>query len=71
MVKDGNSDKTPKEKTTDRLPGMRPPKPIPIKDRASILFLDKGQVDVVDGAFVLIDKNGIRKQIPVGGRHHI
>ncbi len=42
-------------------------KPIAIKERSSILFLDKGNVDVKDGAFVLIDKNGIRKHIPVGG----
>ncbi len=49
------------------LPGIQPPKPIPIKDRASILFLEKGQLDVIDGAFVLVDKNGVRTQIPVGG----
>ena len=48
-------------------PGMIPPKPIPIKDRASILFLAKGQLDVIDGAFVLVDKNGVRTQIPIGG----
>ena len=42
-------------------------KPISIKERSSILFLDKGNVDVKDGSFVLIDKNGIRKHIPVGG----
>lgn len=50
---------------------MNPPpipvKPIPIKERSSILFIEKGQVDVLDGAFVLIDKNGVRMQIPVGG----
>jgi len=42
-------------------------KPITIKERHSILFLEKGQIDVKDGAFVLIDKNGIRIHIPVGG----
>ena len=42
-------------------------KPIAIKERNSILFLGKGQVDVKDGSFVLIDKTGIRKHIPVGG----
>ncbi len=47
--------------------GMRPPRPIPIKDRASILFLEKGRLDVIDGAFVLLDKNGVRTQIPIGG----
>ncbi len=44
-----------------------PVKPIPIKERSSILFIEKGQLDVLDGAFVLIDKNGVRLQIPVGG----
>ncbi len=49
------------------LPGLAPAKPIPIKDRSSILFLEKGQLDVLDGAFVLVDKNGVRIHIPVGG----
>lgn len=44
-----------------------PLRPIPIKDRAAIVFLEYGQVDVIDGAFVLVDKNGARVQIPVGG----
>jgi CRISPR-associated protein Cas1 len=44
-----------------------PLRPIPIKDRSAIVFLEYGQVDVIDGAFVLIDKNGARVQIPVGG----
>lgn len=44
-----------------------PLRPIPIKDRAAIVFLEYGQVDVLDGAFVLVDKNGARVQIPVGG----
>ena len=47
--------------------GTIPPKPIPIKDRASILFIEKGQLDVLDGAFVVVDKNGVRTHIPVGG----
>lgn len=42
-------------------------KPITIKERFSLLFLEKGELDVIDGAFVLMDKNGIRTQIPVGG----
>ena len=50
-----------------RLPGLAPPKPIPIKDRASILFVEKGQLDVLDGAFVVVDVNGVRTHIPVGG----
>ncbi|HET7586338.1 MAG TPA: type I-E CRISPR-associated endonuclease Cas1e [Gemmatimonadaceae bacterium] len=44
-----------------------PLRPIPIKDRAAIVFLEYGQVDVIDSAFVLVDKNGARVQIPVGG----
>jgi CRISP-associated protein Cas1 len=42
-------------------------KPITIKERFSLLFLERGELDVIDGAFVLVDKNGIRTQIPVGG----
>ncbi len=49
------------------MPGLAPPRPIPLKDRASILFIERGQVDVLDGAFVVVDKDGIRTQIPVGG----
>lgn len=43
-----------------------PLQPIPMKDRVSMIFLQYGQIDVLDGAFVLIDKNGIRTHIPVG-----
>lgn len=43
-----------------------PLKPIPIKDRNSMIFVGMGQVDVKDGAFVVIDKNGERMHIPVG-----
>ena len=43
-----------------------PLKRIPMKDRISMIFLQYGQVDVKDGAFVLIDKTGIRTHIPVG-----
>lgn len=46
---------------------LPPLKPIPIKDRVSVLFLERGQLDVLDGAFVLVDKNGVRTHIPVGG----
>ncbi|BCG30752.1 hypothetical protein LL11F49_18640 [Escherichia coli] len=31
-----------------------------------MIFLQYGQIDVIDGAFVLIDKTGIRTHIPVG-----
>ena len=43
-----------------------PIKPIPLKDRVSMIFLQYGQIDVIDGAFVLIDKTGIRTHIPLG-----
>ncbi|MBX6375971.1 MAG: type I-E CRISPR-associated endonuclease Cas1 [Acetobacteraceae bacterium] len=49
------------------LPGLPPPRPIPIRERASILFLEKGRLDVLDGAFVLVDEAGVRTHIPVGG----
>ena len=48
-------------------PGIAPPHPIPIKDRASILFIERGRLDVLDGAFVVVDRNGVRTHIPVGG----
>lgn len=44
-----------------------PLKPIPIKDRNSMIFIGKGNVDVRDGAFVVIDEvHGERMHIPVG-----
>ncbi|NGO90032.1 MAG: type I-E CRISPR-associated endonuclease Cas1 [Halomonas sp.] len=44
-----------------------PLKPIPIKDRMSMIFVGMGQIDVRDGAFVVIDEvNGERMHIPVG-----
>jgi CRISP-associated protein Cas1 len=46
---------------------LPPLKPIPIKDRLSVLFIEKGQLDVLDGAFVVVDKTGVRTHIPVGG----
>lgn len=41
--------------------------PLPLKERASVIFLEYGQLDVRDGAFVLIDAHGDRVQVPVGG----
>lgn len=43
-----------------------PLKPIPMKDRISMIFVEYGQIDVKDGAFVVIDKTGVRTHIPVG-----
>lgn len=46
---------------------MLPPlKPLPMKDRVSMIFVQYGQIDVLDGAFVVIDKTGVRTHIPVG-----
>jgi CRISP-associated protein Cas1 len=46
---------------------LPPLKPIPIKDRLSILYIEYGNLDVLDGAFVVVDKTGVRTHIPVGG----
>lgn len=44
-----------------------PLKPIPIKERNSMIFVGMGRIDVRDGAFVVIDEvNGERLHIPVG-----
>jgi CRISPR-associated protein Cas1 len=45
------------------LPKLRP---LPMKDRVSMIFVQYGQIDVKDGAFVVIDQSGIRTHIPVG-----
>jgi CRISP-associated protein Cas1 len=41
-------------------------KPLPMKDRISMVFIQYGQIDVLDGAFVVIDQTGVRTHIPVG-----
>lgn len=46
---------------------LPPLKPLMIKERASVVFVEYGQIDVLDGAFVVIDKTGVRTHIPVGG----
>lgn len=48
-------------------PPLPPLKPIAIKERLSVLFVEKGNLDVLDGAFVVVDKSGVRTHIPVGG----
>lgn len=46
---------------------MLPPlKPIAIKERVSLAFIEHGRLDVLDGAFLVINKNGTRTHIPVG-----
>lgn len=44
-----------------------PLRPIAMKDRVGIIFLEHGELDVVDRAFVLADKTGVRVQIPFAG----
>ncbi|MDP2211515.1 MAG: type I-E CRISPR-associated endonuclease Cas1e [Candidatus Aquicultor sp.] len=46
---------------------LPPLKPILMKERVSVLFIEKGNLDVLDGAFVVVDKTGVRTHIPVGG----
>lgn len=48
----------------EQLPPLRP---LPMKERSSILFIEKGMVDVLDGSFVVVDVTGVRTHIPVGG----
>ena len=48
--------------------GLLPPlKPIPIKDRISVVFVERGEIDMLDGAFVVVDATGVRTHVPVGG----
>ena len=42
-------------------------KPIPVRERLSVLFVERCQLDVLDGAFVAVDTTGIRTHIPIGG----
>lgn len=46
---------------------LPPLKPLPMKERVSVVFVERGEIDVLDGAFVVVDATGIRTQIPVGG----
>ncbi|MBI4655192.1 MAG: type I-E CRISPR-associated endonuclease Cas1 [Elusimicrobia bacterium] len=48
-------------------PVLPPLSPITIKERVSLSFIEKGHLDVLDGAFVVVDVTGVRTHIPVGG----
>lgn len=48
------------------LGGLAPPRPIPMKERSSLIFVEHGRIDVVDGAFVVVDAEGTRTVVPVG-----
>lgn len=45
------------------LPKIRP---VPIKERVSVMFAEKCQIDVVNGAFVMINSEGVYTQVPLG-----
>lgn len=47
--------------------GLPPPKPIPLKDRSTLVFVERAQLDVRDGAFVAAGADGTLTHIPVGG----
>ena len=39
--------------------GLLPPlKPLPIKERISVVFVEYGDIDMLDGAFVVVDVKG-------------
>ncbi len=46
---------------------LPPLKPLPIKERISVVFVERGEIDMLDGAFVVVDATGVRTHIPVGG----
>lgn len=45
---------------------LPPLKPVAMKERVSMVFIERGQIDVLDGAFVVVDEGGVRTHIPVG-----
>ena len=49
------------------LPGLPPPKQIPLKERVAMVFVERAQIDVRDGACVAVDADGTRTHIPIGG----
>ena len=38
------------------LPGLPPPRPLPLKERSSIIFIEKDNVDMLDGAFIVVER---------------
>lgn len=49
------------------LPGLLPPKPIPLKERAALFVVQRAQIDLAGEAFVVIDAHGMRTHFPIGG----
>jgi len=50
--------------TTPLLPPLTP---LLLKERISLLFIEHGRIDVLDGAFVIVTKDGTRTHLPIGG----
>lgn len=48
-------------------PLLPPITPLAIKERLSILYVQHGRIDVLDGAFVVVNADGTQTHIPVGG----
>jgi CRISPR-associated protein Cas1 len=48
---------------------MKLPKPpaVPQRERTSVVFVERGQIDVIDGVMVVTDISGVRMQLPIGG----
>ena len=38
-------------------------KPLPIKERVSVVFVERGEIDMLDGAFVVVDATGVRTHL--------
>jgi CRISPR-associated protein Cas1 len=47
-------------------PGLEPARPMAIKDRLSFATVRRCRLDVLDGAFVAVAEDEVRRQIPVG-----
>jgi CRISPR-associated protein Cas1 len=37
-----------------------------VDNRISVVYIEKGNLDVIDGSFVVVDKTGVRTHIPIG-----
>ena len=40
--------------------------PIPLKERVSAVSVERGLLDMLDGAFIVVDRSGVRTHIPAG-----
>lgn len=46
---------------------LPPLKPLPIKERLSDIFVERGEIDTLDGAFVVVDATGVEQQRGIEG----